>query len=253
MPGVVLFVLMLLPLSGQNAEFFVEDLAAETGGPISVNVRANGMANLVGIQFSVSWDTEILDYTGVSNIILNGAPEGNFNRTQLDSGRIGYLEADLSLEGFDLEDSVVLFSINFMPKTNNSEVTSISFSEMPLRFSGMDVMNNRIDTITTDGTITLEGTNSVSAFAEDPRFSVAPNPFTRFVMVKTSLNYGGTATLELLDLSGRLLSSRKLNLIAGNDVTELQAEEFPGEGAYIIRLVTDREQLHRKVILHKTN
>ncbi len=250
MPGVVLFVLMLLPLTGQNAEFFVENLTAETGGPISVNVRANGMADLVGIQFSVSWDTEILEYTGISNIILEGAPGENFNQTQIDSGRIGYLEADLSLMGFGLEDSVILFSLDFMPRTNNSDVTSISFVQMPLKFSGMDAMNNRIDTITTDGTITLEGTSSVSAFAEDPRFSVAPNPFTRLVRVKTMLNYSGAANLEVLDLSGRLVSSRKLYLSAGNDETELFAKDFPGQGAYIIRLVTDREQLHRKVILH---
>jgi len=62
MPGVVLLVLMLLPLSGQNAEFFVEDLTAQTGGPISVNVRANGISNFVGMQFSVGWDTELLEF-----------------------------------------------------------------------------------------------------------------------------------------------------------------------------------------------
>lgn len=244
---------MLLPLTGQNAEFFVEDLTAETGGQISVNVRANGMSNIVGIQFSLSWDTELLEYTGLSNILYDAAIEGHFNQTQLNEGRIGYLEVDDELNGFDLEDSVLLFSLNFMPRTNNSDVTDISFVEMPLKFSGMDVMNNRIDTITTNGVITLEGTNSVSAFAEDPRFSVAPNPFTQFVRVKTKLNYSGPATLEILDLSGRLLGSRQLHLAAGNDETELRAKDFPGQGAYIIRLVTDREQLHRKVILHSTD
>ncbi|TXF89452.1 T9SS type A sorting domain-containing protein [Neolewinella aurantiaca] len=249
-PGIVILVLMLLPLTGQNAEFFVEDLTAESGGQISVNVRANGMSELVGIQFSLSWDTEVLEYVDVSNIVLNGAIDENFNQTQLDEGRIGYLEVDSNLEGFALEDSVILFSLNFMPKSNLSAVTEISFSEMPLRFSGMDVMNNRIDTITTNGVINLEGTNAVSAFAEDPRFTVSPNPFTRFVRVQTSLNYSGPATLEILDLSGRLLSSRKMNIAARNSTTELQAGDFPGQGAYIIRLITDREQLHRKVILH---
>lgn len=244
---------MLLPLASQNAEFFVEDLTAETGGQISVNVRANGMSDLVGIQFSLSWDTEILEYLSVSNIVLDGAADENFNQTQLDSGRIGYLEVDADLDGFDLGDSVLLFSLNFMPQSNNSATTAITFAEMPLKFSGMDVMSNRIDTITTNGTIVLEGTSALRAFAEDPRFSVSPNPFTRFVRVKTSLSYGGTAVLEILDLSGRLIHSRKVNLSAGNDVTELQAQDFPGEGAYIIRLTTDREQLHRKVILHTTN
>jgi hypothetical protein len=244
---------MLLPLTGQNAEFFVEDLTAETGGQISVNVRANGMSDLVGIQFSIGWDTELLEFSGVNNIILDGALTDNFNQTQLDSGRIGYLEVDPDLNGFDLGDSVLLFTVNFMPVSDNSVTTDVAFVQMPLKFSGMDVMNNRIDTITTDGTIVLEGTNSLRAFAEDPRFSVSPNPFTRFVRVKTSLNYGGPAVLEILDLSGRLISSRKMNLSASNDVTELQAQDFPGEGAYIIRLITDREQLHRKVILHTAN
>ncbi len=239
----------LQALHAQETKFFAEDVIAPAGGEVSVNVRANGMAGVVGLQFSVSWDTLLLDFRGVSNVALDGDLNNNFNQTQIDSGRIGYLEVDPNLQGFGLPDSAILFTIDFVSLQPYAVVTELSFAETPLSCKGMDNQNVALACDRTSGTITLEGTSGLPAFAEDPRFSVAANPFTDFVNVTTRLNYSGQARLEILDLNGRLFHERRVQFRAGEQTTQLSASDFPSTGAYIIRLITNREQLHRKVVL----
>lgn len=247
--GIVALLLALLPLRAQETIFFVEDLMVTAGDDISVNVRAVNIADLVGFQLSVEWDNSMLQFTGVSNVALDGGLAENFNQTQLDSGRIGFLLIDPSLEGFGLPDSTILFTLEFSPLTMNPLTTEIRFGDAPLRFSAQNNENVRLECAQMPGTVTCELPTGVSVFAEDPRFQVAPNPFREFVRITTRLDYGGKASLELLDLKGRLIHQRSLNLTPGEQTTRLSAEDFPATGAYIIRIVTDRERLHRKVVL----
>lgn len=252
MTGIVVLLLGLLSLHAQEAKFYIPDVTADAGGNVAVDVYANGMANIVGLQLSVTWDTLLLEFVSVSNVVLDGSLMNNFNQTQLDSGRIGYLEVDPSLVGFNLPDSTRLFTLNLRSLEPFAAVTELSFGDAPLRFNGMDNQNNRLDCEKNNGTIRLEGPSGLRVLAEDPRFSVAPNPFTEFIRVNSNLNYGGKATLEILDLRGRLISQRQINLTSGEQSTRLSAAEFRRPGAYIVRLVTDREQLHRKVVLQSS-
>lgn len=250
--GIVVLVLALLPLHAQETELFVENVTAEAGGEVAVNVRARGLTNVVGMQFSIAWDTLLLEFQSATELDIPRAMTG-FNERELDRGTIGYLAVQDGLEGFSLPDSVALFTINFQSLSPHREVTEISFDSIPLRIRLTDPDNNDVTSGLTSGNVTLEGTNSIPSFAEDARFSAAPNPFSDFVRINTNVAYSGAATLEILDLSGRLVGSRTLSLRSGPHTTELSSRDFPGEGAYIIRLVTDREQLHRKVVLHNRN
>lgn len=227
----------------------MEDLMVTAGDDIAVNVRAVNIADIVGLQLSVNWDESVLEFTGVSNVALNGSLEDNFNQTQLDSGRIGFLLVDASLSGFDLPDSTILFTLEFTPLTMNPLTTEIEFGDIPLRFSAQNNANVRLDCEQMPGVVTCEAPTGIPSFAEDSRFQVAPNPFREFVRITTRLDYGGKASLELLDLKGRLIHQRTVNLTPGEQVTQLSAADFPATGAYIIRLITDRERLHRKVVL----
>ncbi|MEO0732137.1 MAG: T9SS type A sorting domain-containing protein [Bacteroidota bacterium] len=232
-----------------QTEFFVEDVSAGVDAEVRVNVRGTNVDSLVGIQFSLSWDTLTLEYLGVTNIALNGAPEDNFNHTELDSGRIGYLEFDLGLNPLELVDSAVLFTLRFQPLTTVTTETVIDFEESPALVSVVDVMNERITPVLSPGQVSLEGANSLRTFAEDPRLTVAPNPFSDFSRVTARLNYGGDARVELLDLSGRTLRHQTWKLLPGTNTLDFWAADFPAAGTYLVRLTTDREQLHRKLIL----
>lgn len=247
--AVATFLFAALALTAQNTEYFVESISADVNGEVSVNVRGINVDTLVGVQFSVQWDQSVLEFLRVENVAMDGSLMGNFNQTQIANGRIGYLEADGTLMGFGLPDSSLLFTLVFNPLTTVSTATDISFVEEPLRTSVRSSNNNEVDPDLTNGTISLNGANSVATFAEDPRLTVAPNPFRDFSQLNIRLDYSGTAYFDILDINGRQISRRTQALTPGSTTIDLQARDFPANGAYIVRLTTEREQLHRKVIL----
>lgn len=236
-------------LSAQNTQYFIEDVSADVDGEVAVNVRGISIDTLVGVQFSVSWDTLLLQFVRVENVALDGAQNQNFNQSQVNEGRLGYLEQDGSLQGFGLPDSALLFTIVFDPLTTVTSETEITFTDMPLPARVKSTANNDVEPDLIGGMVTLNGANSLHTFAEDPRLTVAPNPFRDYGQLTLQLPYGGTATLEILDMAGRRLAARDRDFTPGATRFELTGQDFPANGTYILRLTTGREQLHRKVVV----
>jgi hypothetical protein len=207
----------------------------------------------VGVQFSVAWDPEVLSFLGVENVAMEGSLMGNFNQTQLDSGRIGYLEVDPALEPFDLRDSSILFTLRFESLVSVGTSTEISFADAPLANRTTDAQNQVIDTRLSAGTVNIGGGASLfDVLAENERFSASPNPFTASCALRVNLDYRSAAVLEALDVSGRIIMRRKVSLMSGDNLIRLTASEFPAAGTYTLRLTTDREQLNRKVIFNRS-
>ncbi|MEL7159425.1 MAG: T9SS type A sorting domain-containing protein [Bacteroidota bacterium] len=249
LPVALPLLLAVCSLPAQTTEFFVEDVIATVDEEVRVNVRGVHMDEAVGIQFSVNWDMQTLEFLGVANVILDGALDENFNRSELDSGRIGYLEFDSGVNPLGLVDSALLFTLRFQPVTTVSTETMIRLDSTPVPAVVAGTMGERMDPNLLAGRVKLEGSSSLPAFAEDPRLTVAPNPFSDFTRVNVRLNYAGDAYVELLDLSGRTLQRRPWRLLAGTNNLTFRATDFPAAGAYLVRLTTDREQLHRKLLL----
>ena len=247
----LLLLVSAFPLSAQTTSFIVEDATTDTESEVLVNVRGTDLESVVGMEIALSWDIEALDFLGVTNVAMNGSLEENFNQTLLDTGRIGYLEFDGSLMGVDLPDSTILFSLRFQPKMSVGLETVVNFDSIPVKTGASDGEGNSLELELKPGTITIEGPSSVSVFAEDPRFTVAPNPVHDLSQLRLQLNYGGKATIELLTIEGRRLRQQPYTLRPGANTFELNATDFGADGTYIVRITTDREQLHRKVIVRR--
>lgn len=237
-------------LVAQQTQYYIQDVVADIDSEVAVEVRGIDIDTIVGVQFSIAWDSTLFDFRRVEAIALDGTFQGNFNSTRTVSGQLGYLEADGTLMGFGLPDSALLFRVILEPLTTVSTTTTISFASAPLRTSVRSSNNNTIEPLMTNGTVVLNGANSLSSVAEDPRLTVAPNPFRAFTQLTVRLAYGGPASLDILDPHGRLLKRQQHQLPAGNNTLTLRGRDFPANGAYIIRLTTAREQLHRKVIMN---
>ncbi|MTB51610.1 T9SS type A sorting domain-containing protein [Lewinella sp. W8] len=252
-PVTVLLLSFSLALTAQDTEFFIEETSADLGEEVEVNVRALNLNMVVGVQFSVEWDPEVLSFLGVSNVAMEGSLMENFNQTQLDSGRIGYLEVDPALEPFDIQDSSILFTLRFESLVSVGTSTEITFAEAPLANRTTDAENEIIDTRLSAGTINIGGGSSLfDVLADNERFSASPNPFMASCALKVNLDYRSAAVLEALDVSGRIVMRRKISLMSGDNLIRLSGGEFPAAGTYTLRLTTDREQLNRKVIFNRS-
>lgn len=236
----------------QEAEFFVEAATVDAGGEVRVNVRGNNIGDLVGLQYSLAWDKEVLEYEGIENIAFDKDMGESFNLSRLDTGRIGFLLVDPEQDGFNLPDSSLMFTFVFTASTSVGVQTTITWVEDPLEAVVLDNDGQTVTTTYTEGTVTVMGPNSLRNVAEDSRLTAWPNPVVGAATVRLQLNYATAATLELLDPSGRIVDRRNADVVAGTVEINLPASAFGSDGTYILRLTTDRERIHRKIVRHAT-
>jgi hypothetical protein len=106
--------------------------------------------------------------------------------------------------------------------------------------------------VITDGEEAYRGeawvtTPRVAEFALE---GLRPNPATGDLVVAYSLAGPGEATLELLDVSGRRIASRRLVAEAGGArVVDLGHDLHPAPGLYVIRLTLGGRTLTRKAVI----
>ncbi len=94
----------------------------------------------------------------------------------------------------------------------------------------------------------LTGLNEISKIADKSQLLVFPNPVHNgSVTVLCSLPSSGKGTLQLVDITGKLVFERTVKLTNGNNVLKYN---FPGafKGMYFLRLTTDKDVLNQKVL-----
>ncbi|MCG7859142.1 T9SS type A sorting domain-containing protein, partial [Flavihumibacter sediminis] len=82
-------------------------------------------------------------------------------------------------------------------------------------------------------------------------FRVYPNPVAGSANATINMNEAALATINLHDASGRLLSSRKLQLQKGNNQFSLGELLDYNPGTYIVRVVTATETQQIRVVKAK--
>lgn len=236
-------------LSAQAVDIYVEDIQAELSGSVSVNVRANNFTGIGGAQFSLNWDAEELSFTGLDNLALNASESSSFNQTMVEQGKIGYIIADMSLNGFDLEDESILFTLNFNVLIQNDSRTIIQFSDDPVSQVVADTATNALEAVFQDGMVTVGNpVGTEENYVDDPRFTASPNPFFDELTINHQANRPGRALLRVMDVEGRVVLNRQQDLNLGDNRLRLGADDFPTPGVYVLRLETKEGNYQRKLV-----
>ena len=234
-------------LSAQVKSIYVENNTMTTDETVAVDVLGAGLDDVAGIQMTMAWDSSVLRLVGLENIGL-GASENSFNQLRVENGLLGFVHVDPTLAGF-MEDSARVFTMKFEAVTTVTTTTSIRFTDSPVDTLLSSNVGTRAPAEWRSGQVTVQGSTSLlNVTAEDARLRVQPNPITDYSQVEVALNYGGEATLDVMDATGRVLRRQEIDLTPGRATYRLNPSDFPVAGSYVIRLTTDREQLIRKVV-----
>jgi hypothetical protein len=126
-------ILSVFGLQAQTSECFSLYLSTETasaGETVCLEVSADGIADLLSMQFSVRWQAEALRFARIENIQMPGLLAENFNTlpAAVNNGFLTLNWFDLSFSGLTLPDGSPLFSVCF-------EVLASSAPQQPVRFS----------------------------------------------------------------------------------------------------------------------
>lgn len=113
-----------------------------TGETSCLSVNANGFTDLIGLQFSIRWNPEELDFKSIENKELTDLTDQNFGATHTELGVVVMSWIHQSLQGVSLLDDSKLFDVCFTTKAKAGTNVEVRFEARPTPY---EVINKKED------------------------------------------------------------------------------------------------------------
>ena len=212
---------MTLP-AGASDGYMEQSVASD--GYLHIPIRVKNFKDMLGMQFTISFDPSVMKWQGVSNNAL-GIETGN---NHAEGGSVTFLWVDAKNELKTLEDGTVLIELVFKtikPLNNavldlNSSITSIAAYDKD--YGVHNIVIYRVENIQP---------------LQPESWVVAPNP-TRDGVIQVQMNLQGKkrVVFRLSDNTGRLLFTKQVEGIKGSNNFILREGNIPS-GTYYLQAV----------------
>jgi uncharacterized repeat protein (TIGR01451 family) len=219
----------------------VEEQQLQRGTQIRVPVRAPQDEPVYGYQFSLNFDTDLLEFADVeyglakeNSLGLYGAGEGLITASWYDEE----LMADGGTNG-----GPVLFTLVFNVVGNEDALSK-----------ALDVNSSvtLAEAYSRDGRlldVSLNFTPGVNGKAPFHLYQNRPNPFRQGTIIGFDLPEAGNAELHIFDLNGRLLKTFNGDYASGYNEIRVERDELPAAGVFYYRLQMNGQIATRKMII----
>jgi len=206
----------------------------------TVDIKAVNFNEILGCQFSVNWDSLILDYQGVTNIneAFAGAPTPPFGETHADTGYLGFQWIDFTLQGISLGDTAILFSINFKTLEEQSSEHTVEFGDFPTEREIANTNEEAIDAEYISGQITIDGVSDLleQNASKYVRISSNPNPFRGNTNITIDCMQSTEARISIFSPNGQLRYRDDVNWQPGLHSLTLPESLFGQSGTYLLKI-----------------
>jgi len=217
------FLVMMATLGttlAQGPTFVISNTAGDPGSVVSVDFAVKDFDNLIGMQFSVNWDANVLQFKELKNVTsaLRDFDEGAFNLDPrfVDDGKIVVQWFDNSLEANSLDSGTIVFTLDFDVVGAAGEGTTITISDDPRKIEivNAEEMNVGLDQEggvfgtggdNGGGSLRIIGSDVEGAMGDDVCVEVTVDGFTDVAGMQFSLNWDA-AFLEFVGVGDFNLS-----------------------------------------------
>ena len=94
-----------------------------------VDIKVSDFENVVGAQFTLKYDEEVINYLGVDNFgIATMNIIANFGIPAVENGTISFLWFDSAAQGVTLDDETTLFTVDFKAVVESLRIDQIIHS-----------------------------------------------------------------------------------------------------------------------------
>jgi len=231
-----------------TTEIALQNQTLEGGKEYEIDFRAKDFAEVLGYQFTLNFDSHVLELLDVIPGTVQGISEDNFN---IENSAQGSIATNFVHQGNALlEDDAILFTLKFKAyaKYQLSEILSIS-SDL-LNAEGYTQEGDEIVT-TQPKLVFSESNNNTITIVEDnfKLYQNRPNPFNNQTIIGFDLPQNAAITFQVYDLSGKQLQVIKGEYIKGYNEIRLDAYKLPTSGIFYYRLDTPFGSATRKMVL----
>lgn len=138
---------------GTELEITASRETGPQGSRVCSKVSVENFDEVVGFQFSMNFNRNVINNGAVENLNLAGLSAGNFNINQA-TGVITSVWTDPNAVGVSVPDGTILFELCFDITGTQGQFSDLSFTNNPLEINFFN-LNEDIDVITNNGRITV--------------------------------------------------------------------------------------------------
>jgi len=127
-----------------------------SGTTVCVQVSASGFRKIISMQYSMKWDTQVLEFTGVKDFRLPFLTQDNFGLGKSKSGQLTFAWIDNNLKGITLPDGSPIFQLCFRLKGKSGSAGAISFSPQPTPYEVANVYEQLLQFVGVKGEVRVK-------------------------------------------------------------------------------------------------
>ena len=201
---------------------------AIAGSIVEIPVTANNMAQLLGYQFALQIDQNLLE---VIEIIPGDLPNMTDNNFAWKTNK-GLLSTswNQTVAG-ETNDNSTLFTIKAKVLANNNITTAIQLQEDYL--SSEVYIENKAAEI--PNLLKVKLSKPINTFR---LYQNRPNPFKRNTTIGFDLNKAQSATLRIINMNGQIIQTYQAAYTAGYHEISIPHQDLPTKGMYYYQLET---------------
>jgi len=225
--------------------FNVQDRLMQVGETYEVTFSSSEFEAIAGYQYTLNFNTDLLEFVNVTAGKLAGVNESNFGLSLLDEGAITTSwtnDAPVSMRA-DTE----LFRITFKAKSATllSDALSINSRYTAAEAYGVHTENGQLNLLN----VSLRFEEVATVAGEFQLYQNQPNPFDQQTVIGFNLPKAASATLAVYDISGRLLKQFAGDYDKGYNEVSLDKAIWGTSGVLYYRLTTDGFEGTKKMIV----
>lgn len=219
---------------------------------VSVDIKVEDFENVSGMQFTVRWNPEILQFEEIEKNGLNYmADEKNFGTKSVDQGLLTFYWVDESLEGTDVADGYTIFSFRAKVIGSMDSNTTIDFVNTPTAIEISDPDYNVFDVEVRKGIVSVGVLSNTKDLTKPDNFSITPNPFKEKTSIQFEIKNKSEVETKIYALDGKIIFEKVNKYGAGLQQIQISKNAFPAAGIYLLSIKTEEFQVSEKLFFVK--
>jgi len=145
-----------LPLDISPVFELSDEVSCGTGDTVLVDITVKEFRRIMGFQFSLNWNEEILQFLGAQDFNLSGLDENSCGFRYRNEGKLGMAWTTCSQRGTSVKDGTVICRLKFLSNGTNGARTRIVFAEYPTKIEILRDNFSSANTLLSVGNVVID-------------------------------------------------------------------------------------------------
>ncbi len=234
----------------------VSDITGEQGQIVDVDISISGFTDISSMQFSVNWDSTVLDFRALENIsdVLPDFSEREIGLVETASGAVRVAWFDNTLRGVTIPDNTRLLTLKFELIGTEGTNSAITITDSPIVIEFTNLAGEKVElSAINGGVITIPDNTTSTTFLTAPNgvtlHQNEPNPFKVATKIKAIFPTVSDVQFFITDIFGKIVHQNNFTSVQGENTIIIERSLLGVSGTYYYTLQSEHYQLSRKMIL----